>query len=137
MDRIQQTLWSPQQAHVVFSEAWRHCKSALMAGHRLTFSVKPETRSLAQNRRLWAMLTDLSEQVDWYGQKLTQEEWKDVMTAALKKQKVVPGIDGGFVVIGARTSRMTKGEMAELQELMTAFGVEHGVVFRDEVDYAG
>ena len=133
MDRINQTLWNPQQAHAVFSDAWRIAKNALMAGHRLTISVKPETRSLAQNRRLWAMLTDISEQVNWYGQKLTQEEWKDVMTAALKKQKVVPGIDGGFVVIGARTSKMTKAEMTELQELMAAFGAEHGVVFRDEV----
>ena len=51
----------------------------------------------------WAMLTDISNQVDWYGQKLTPEEWKEVFTAAMKKQKVVPGIDGGFVVCGSST----------------------------------
>ena len=26
---------------------------------------------------------------------------------------------------------MTKAEMSELQELMAAFGAEHGVIFRD------
>ena len=62
--------------------------------------------------------------------KLHKEEWKDVLTAALKRQKVVPGIDGGFVIIGARTSKMTVAEMTELIELSTAFGTEQGVKFR-------
>ena len=53
-----------------------------------------DVRTLDQNSRLWAMLTELSRQVEWYGQRLRPEEWKDVMTAALKKQRAVPGIDG-------------------------------------------
>jgi hypothetical protein len=76
------------------------------------------------------MLSDISNQVDWYGQKLTPENWKDVFTAALRRSKVVPGIDGGFVVIGAHTSTMTIREMAELIELMQAFAAEHGVKFK-------
>lgn len=87
---------------------------------------KPK-RNLEQNARLWATLTDISKQVDWYGQRLSQEEWKDVLTAGLKRQKVVRGIDGGFVVIGARTSEMTVTEMSELLELATAFAVQQGV----------
>ena len=110
--------------------AWTHAKSWLMAGHRLTLEIRPEKRSDAQNRRLWAMLSDVSQQVDWHGHRLTPDEWKDVFTAALKKQKAVPGIDGGFVVCGQRTSKMTKAEMSELQTLMEAFGAQHGVVFR-------
>ena len=93
--------------------------------------LQPETRSTAQNARLWAMLTEISRQVDWYGQRLSQDEWKDVFSAALKRQKVVPGLDGGFVVCGQRTSRMTKPEMSEMQELMAAFGTERGVVFNE------
>lgn len=88
-----------------------------------------KTRSLQANARMWAMLSDISSQVIWYGQKLAAEEWKDVLTAGLKRQKVVPGIDGGFVVIGARTSKMTVKEMAELMELMEAFGAQQGVRF--------
>ena len=91
--------------------------------------VKEATRSLEQNARLWAMLTDVSNQVDWYGQALTPEEWKCVLTAAMKKQKVVPGIDGGFVVVGARTSKMGVREMGELMELIEAFGAQQGVRF--------
>lgn len=131
-ERLTIRLFNAQQGYKAFKDAWQTIKAWLTAGHRLVLEVKPETRSLAQNSRLWAILTDISRQVDWYGNKLTPEEWKDVFSAALKKQKVVPGLDGGFVVCGQRTSRMTKAEMSELQELMAAFGAERGVVFHDE-----
>lgn len=91
--------------------------------------IKQKTRTLEQNALMWALLSDLSKQVNWYGQKLTSDEWKDVLSASLKKQKVVPGIDGGFVVIGARTSQMTKREMSDMCELIYAFGAEQGVIW--------
>lgn len=96
--------------------------------------VQDPTRTLEQNARMWAMLADISAQVDWYGQKLTSEEWKDVFSAAINGQKVVPGLDNNFVVCGQRTSRMTKKEMSDLCELMMAFGVEHEVKFSDRRD---
>ncbi len=90
-----------------------------------------ELRTLDQNSKLWAMLSDVSRQVDWYGRKLSPWAWKDIFTAALKKQDVVPGIDGGFVVLGEHTSRMTKAQMSELLELMMAFGANHKVAWSD------
>ena len=95
-------------------------------------TVQEKTRSLEQNAKLWASLTDLSRQVVWHGQKLTAENWKDVLTASLKRQTVVPGVDGGFVVLGQSTSKMTKSEMVELIELILAFGAQQGVKFGDE-----
>ena len=129
-ERLTLPLYNAQQAHQAIQTAWKHAKAWLMAGHRLTLEVRPEKRSDAQNRRLWAMLADISAQVDWYGQKLTSEEWKDVLSASLKRTKVVPGLDGGFVVCGQSTSRMTRAEMCELQDLMEAFGAQQGVKFR-------
>ena len=93
--------------------------------------VKPKTRSLEQNRRMWAMLGDIAIQVIWYGRTLTPENWKDIFSAALNKQDVVPGIDGGFVVMGQSTSKMTIKEMLDLQELMAAFGAERNVKWSD------
>lgn len=88
-----------------------------------------ETRSVQQNRLMWAMLTDISRQVVWYGQKLAPVEWKCVLTAGLKKQKIVPGIDGGFVVVGSSTSAMTIKEMNEVIEMAEFFGGQQGVRF--------
>jgi hypothetical protein len=90
------------------------------------------TRSLESNAKMWATLTDISKQVVWHGQRLSKEEWKCVFSASLKKQKVVPGIDtGGFVVIGAHTSKMSVAEMSELIEFAMAFGCQHGVRWTD------
>ncbi len=121
---------NPVQAHTAMTKSiWPKLKGALIAGQRMVLEIKPATRSLEQNARLWAMLSDISKQVDWYGRKLTPDDWKHVFSAALKKQDVVPGLDGGFVVLGLSTSKMTKSEMCDLQTLMEAFGAEKGVRF--------
>ena len=90
-----------------------------------------EKRSTDQNARLWAILSDVAGQVDWYGEKLSSEDWKNVFTASLSKQKVVPGIDGGFVVFGGSTSKMDKKQFTDLMHLIDAFGAEKGVVWSD------
>lgn len=119
---------------ILINERVRYNASQAVAnapdGYVLT--IAEPTRSVQQNARLWAFLTDLSEQVEWYGQKLSKEDWKDMMTASLRKSRVVPGIDpGSFVVMGLHTSTMKKGEFSDLMELITAFGTERGVVFSD------
>lgn len=131
-DRLTLRMYEPAQAHkALTATAWPLLKAMLFAGHRMVVEVKPETRSLEQNKRLWAMLSDISEQVDWYGRKLTPEDWKHVFTASLRKLDVVPNLDGtGFVALGLSTSSMSRREMAELQELMEAFGTEKGVKFK-------
>lgn len=107
------------------------CEAVRSAHDGCIVSIKAPTRSLEQNNRLWALLTDVSRQVDWYGRKLTPEEWKCVFTASLRKQDVVPGIDGGFVVLGLSTSKMGVKEMVDLQELISAFGAQHDVKWTD------
>ncbi len=103
---------------------------ALPTGTRVEF--KEVKRTLAQNDLLWARLTDVSAQVEWYGQKLTPDDWKDMFTASLRKARVTPGIDpGSFVVLGLHTSDLSKQEFSDLLELIAAFGAEHGVQFQD------
>lgn len=102
-------------------------RACIQAPDGYVVEIKPRTRSLDQNARLWAMLTDVSRQVEWHGRYLTPENWKHIFSAALKRQEVVPGLDGNFVVLGQSTSRMTVREMSDMQELMSAFGNERDV----------
>lgn len=95
-------------------------------------SFKASKRSLPQNAMLWARLTEVATQVEWHGVKLSAEDWKDLFTAALNRSRVVPGLDGGFVVLGQRTSDMTKEEMGQLLDLIDAFAAERGVVWHGE-----
>lgn len=101
--------------------AWR-----AQDGTRVEF--KSSARTLPQNARMWAMLTRIAEAVVWHGQKLSADDWKDVFTAALRRARVVPGLDAGsFVPLGMRTSDMTRSEMGDLMELIQAFAAERGV----------
>lgn len=106
---------------------------AIGFGKAYVVEVKPFTRTIQQNDLMWALLTEISNQVVWHSSKLTPDNWKDVLTAALKRQAVVPGIDGGFVVLGQRTSKMSVKEMNEVIELAYAFGAQNGVVFNGEM----
>jgi len=110
----------------------RAIEAVRLAGDGYVVTVQEPKRSLAQNALMWALLTDLAEQVNWHGSKLTTENWKDVCTAALKRQDVVPGIEGGFVVLGTSTSKMTKLEMNELIEFIYHFGSTKGVQFSEQ-----
>lgn len=97
--------------------------------------IKEGKRTAAQNRLLWQALTDVAQQVEWYGQYLENTDWKDIFTASLRKSKVVPGIDAGtFVVTGLHTSKMSKSELSSLMDLIFAFGTERGVNFTDTRD---
>lgn len=109
-------------------------RACIQAPDGYVVEIKPRTRSLDQNARMWAMLKDISNQVQWHGLWLTTEDWKHVFSASLKQQRAVPGLDGGFVVLGQSTSKMTVREMGDLMELMAAFAVERGVRFSERAE---
>lgn len=125
-------LVQPQQAHQCLMAIWNTLKPFLMQGQRFELTIKPERRSSEANARMWAMLTEVSQQVEWYGKKLSAEDWKHVFTASLRKLDVVPNIDGtGFVALGMSTSQMTRLEFSDLMELIASFGAERGVKFTE------
>lgn len=121
----------PDQIRFALSWVQQMVEKALPAGP-VQISLGRPRRTLDQNKKLWPMLTDISRQVDWYGQKLSPEDWKHVLTASLTKQRAVPGIDGGFVVLGVSTSRMNKELFSQLIELIYAFGAEQGVQWSEQ-----
>lgn len=122
-----------------FASAWAFCCQFLELGRAVKVEITEAklTRSIDQNSRMWALLSDVSRQVEWPVdgklQKLSPEDWKDVFTAALLRgQRVAQGIEGGFVMLGTHTSKMSVGEMIDLQTLIEAFGVEHNVVWGEK-----
>jgi hypothetical protein len=94
---------------------------------------KGPKRTLPQNDRMWAMLTDVAEQVVWHGLWLTPTDWKLVFLDKLKREmRLVPNIDGdGFVNLGRSSSDLSVQEMGDLMTLIEMFGAQHGVVFHE------
>lgn len=110
--------------------------SAAPSGSRV--EIKAAKRSIPQNDRMWAMLTDVAQHLPWHGQKLRPDDWKLIFLDALKREtRLVPNIDGtGFVNINQSSSDLTKSEMSDLIEIIHEFGARHGVVFHDETQAA-
>lgn len=107
---------------------------ALAEHEAIEVIVKPvkSKRTLEQNAKMWAMLTDIANQQEWVvdGQvtKLSADEWKDILTAALNQEmRVAQGVNGGIVLLGRRTSKMTIPQMQDLIEVMQAFAAEHHI----------
>ena len=100
-------------------------------GTRITF--QEAKRTTDQNARMWAMLTEVARQVKWHGQRLSADDWKLVFLAALKSEmRIVPNLDGtGFVQLGRSSSSLSVGEMADLMDLIAAFGAREGVTFAE------
>ena len=129
-ERINLTLHSPTQAASEWTRVGQWVKAMTVAGHRLVLSIRTETRTLKQSALMWSCLTDLSNQVTWFGKKLTKEGWKDFITGHLDGQDLVPNMDGtGFISIqrGRSTSAMTIREMVAVIDLCHAFGADQGV----------
>ena len=104
------------------------------APHMTRIEFKGPKRSLPQNDYMWALLTDIAEQVVWYGQKHTPDSWKIILLAGLKRElRIVPNIDGdGFVNLSGSSSDLSVAEMADFLELIMAFGARQGVRFHDK-----
>jgi hypothetical protein len=127
-------LLNAQQGHAAWLSLWWQIKPYLMAGHALAASVGDESRSLEQNAAQWPILQAFSEQLQWPVNaemvKMSEDEWKDVLTAAFKGESVrlAKGLNGGVVMLGLRTSLFGKHEFSEWLDFLHATAALRGVV---------
>lgn len=89
-------------------------------------TVQEPTRSLEQNAAQWPILQAFADQVQWpvNGKMvwLTDEEWKDILTAAFQGETVrlAQGLDGGVVMLGLKTSKFGKRQFSDWLEFLHA-----------------
>jgi hypothetical protein len=89
-------------------------------------------RTLSQNDKMWAMLTDISVSMPG-GERYTPDEWKPrIMQACGFECQFLPGIlDGHPFPVGFKSSELNKTQMAALINWMQAWGDEQGVRWSD------
>lgn len=96
--------------------------------------ISEPTRSLDQNAAQWPILQAFAEQLQWpingRMEWMNEDDWKDVLTAAFKQElaRVAPGLNGGMVLLGARTSKFGKKEFSDWLEFLHATAADRGVV---------
>ena len=120
-----------KQEQILFTqnlEKWDFVQSPM------TFIYSPyrDSRTLEQYKKMWAMLTDISRQKERSGKLRSPEDWKDLFTASIKMAKqqtleAVPGLEGGVVILGLHTSKMSVEDMSELIEYMYSWGADNEI----------
>jgi hypothetical protein len=84
-------------------------------------------RTLEQNDKLWAMLTDVSVTMP-QGRRHTPDDWKSIfMSACGWECQFLEGLDGRPFPQGFRSSKLTKTQMSALIDFIDAWGSENGV----------
>jgi hypothetical protein len=101
------------------------------AGTRVEF--KGPQRSLPQNDRMWAMLTDIATQKQVNGRRFTTDQFKVMfMVACGHEVQFIPSLDGlTFIPYGQSSSDLSVEEMSDLIEFMFAWGAENDVAWSD------
>lgn len=113
-------------------------RAVLNAPEGKIVEIRDETRSDAQNRLMWPLLTDIATQCEYYGRKLTPEEWKSGIMLALNTMEqqapdFLPGLVPGTIwPRGLSTSALTKPRFSELIDLIYYVGAERDVKFRTD-----
>jgi hypothetical protein len=95
--------------------------------------IKPITRSLSQNAKLHALITDIAKTLEWAGAKRDVETWKRLLTAAWLRARgepieMLPALDGhGVDIVFRKTSELTVNEMIELIEYIQSWAIGNGI----------
>lgn len=108
--------------------------SRVPVGWRVEF--KAPKRSLDQNARFWAMLSDVARQGRINGQKFDAEQWKCIFLKAIGRDSAfLPTLDGtSFFPAGFRSSDLSVREMSDLQTFIEAWAAESGIIFSGPAD---
>ena len=98
--------------------------------------IRGPRRTLPQNDRLWAMLTDIVKQKKTInGQRFTTDQWKSIFMQALGHEMrgdVLPTLDGrDFFTVDTSSSRLDVQQMSDLIEFIFAWGAENNVKWSD------
>ncbi len=120
---------------ILAGELQRRTASQYLAEAPLGYvmTLRQPGRTLDQNAAQWPYLEGFSQQLQWpvNGKMvwMEPEEWKDVLTAAFHGEAVrlAMGLDGGVVMLGLRTSKMSKMVFSEWIDFLKATAADRGI----------
>ena len=139
MDKYSITLYSAQQGHQAFTEAWKHAKAELTAGRKVTLKLEPENKSRDQERFYHAIIGEIAKQAQHLGAKWEPEDLKRLMVAKFCKEiglnagRVIPNLDGdGIVQLDFQTRKFTKDQAGQFIEFLQAWAADNGVELSEQ-----
>lgn len=112
----------------------RASKWCLNAPYGCRIDFKETKRSIPQNDKLWAMLSDVAAQKEHGGKKYRADTWKMIFMHAWGHEvQFIPSLTGdGFIPMGFSSSDLSKNEMSELIEFVIAWAAQNGVTLHND-----
>lgn len=90
--------------------------------------IAEQTRSDAQNRKLWPMIADMQQQVPDMATYSAEDIKCRLMNALGVELRFLPELEGaGMFPVGMRSSLLTKSQFSALIELIFAYGAKRNV----------
>lgn len=111
---------------------------------KISIVIAESKRTLEQNAKMWAMLTDISNQLEMpvNGQlkKASRESWKDYLTALMKTEEgesleIATLPNGSVVILGLSTKKLGVKRMSRLIEVIDWYGSAHSVKWTEKANY--
>lgn len=94
-----------------------------------------ETRSEEQNRKMWPMLADIRDQVEWLGGFTTEDIKLMFLNRLGVELRFLPTLEWqGMFPVGLRSSTLTKEQFCALIELLYQFGAQNNVQWTDPAE---
>ena len=131
-------------AYTIILDSDRNRRFALdavrKARHGQQVNIGKPMRTLEQNARLHAMLTDIADQLPWpkdTGEMHDMEFWKRACTLGWlidlnEHPELITSLDGKHVaILLPHTSHLDVSEAASLNQWIETFAVQEGVVLKD------
>ena len=109
------------------------CRQVMQAPEGYEAEIREPKRTADQNDAQWPLLQCFADQLQWPVNGLMtymdRYEWKDVLSAAFRKETVrlAMGLDGGVVMLGKRTSKFKKAEFSDYLEFLHMVAAQRGV----------
>lgn len=94
-----------------------------------------ETRTEEQNRKLWPMLADIRDQVEWLGAYTTEDIKLMFLNKLGLELRFLPTLERqGMFPVALKSSTLTKEQFSGLIELLYEFGAENSVKWTDPLE---
>ena len=97
----------------------------------LTFQKLEEKRRDVQNRRYWAIMHEIAEQLKINEQQMTAETWHEWAKRRFIGVREIVLPDGEIVVMGMSSTDLSVAEFSDYMQMVEAWAVDHGVIFND------
>ena len=90
-----------------------------------------EKRRGAQNRRYWALMHQIAEQLMVNGQQMDPESWHEWAKRRFIGVREIVLPDGEIVALGQSSADLSARAFGDYMECLEAWAIEQGVIFND------